>query len=245
MANEQINLSRDLGTTNPIVNFHRPTVHFGTKDENSNVFNLEIQNAAVPASGDTGNRTVVLFPGSLLLIAAVPGMLTDGAFNDKNGNSGLTAISGETASIQKLQAYLASHPTELKGMHLQFSDVNQASQLIVVKSDDPFVQQDERRLRFATAFNQFSNNQNYLKVADMQEIIGAGSQFEYTLRAGATNVPNKVNITFYFGGSIDMGMWLKSMKEVAKNSISRVGVEYVNQYDQALTQRTLAMGAGN
>ncbi|MEZ0610452.1 hypothetical protein ACAW74_18200 [Fibrella sp. WM1] len=224
-----------LGIGNPILNFGSETVHFGSKYDAGRTFSFQIINTATAVSGDNGVRQARIFAGLDQLVGAgtVPGLVKDGTFSDKNAATGLSALSLEGKSILSLQKYLSITPTLLRGMHVQFSDPTQAGNAFKFVYDDPFGVKTDRILRPSTAYNQNTQNTNYLLLPNIDEIITGQNSLDYTISPSVT-----VTITMYFGASIDLSKALANYKLAADAQISLVGAAAIERMD------TIALAGG-
>lgn len=219
-----------LGDASPFFNGHKAGVNFATAPQQSNSYAVSISNAALPADANAGVRKIILFPGALGLTSVLPGILKDGAFNDANGNAGVSASTSEEDQINVLQAYLLSRPTILKGIHFQFSRQEQTAQALVVRAVDPFNNRANDTVRLQTQFNQFSNNQTTLYLP-FGKVIGAGKAIEYTLLPGAGGAANIVTMTFDFGMSFDPEMLLSAAEMEAMRYVSQVGEATIQDFN--------------
>lgn len=229
------NLSKILGQSNPMVDFHKTNVHFGTEAQKTNAYSIQIANAAISSSANGGRRTVVLFPGVLALTTTIPGMLKDGAFTDKAGEAGLQASSSEPDTIATLVAYVLAYPTTLKGIHFQFSDETQSSNSLTVNHIDPFSTRSPEIIRLQPEFNQYSQNKKDVFIP-IDKVIGVGKSLEYTLIPGVT-----VTLTFYFGGSVNTELMLSYLEQAAKSYVGSAGKTVIDQYDNAVQEKMLAL----
>jgi hypothetical protein len=237
-AMDQNKISMLLGDSSPFFTGHQAGVNFATPAQGGNPYAVTLSNSALPADAAGGVRKIILFAGALALTTALPGVMTDGAFNDASGNAGVSATSSEQDQISVLSAYLLSRPTMLKGIHFQFSKEDQGSQPLVIRTIDPFNNRANKIVRLQTQFNQFSNNQTTVYVS-LDEIVGAGKAIEYTLMAGATGVPNVVTMTFDFGMSFDPETLLALAYKEAARFVSKVGDATIAEYNSARSQAML------
>lgn len=229
-----------LGDNSPFFTGHKPGVNFSSPPQAGNPYAVTLSNAAVVTDAAAGVRKVVLFPGALGITTALPGVLTDGAFNDADAQSGVSATTSEQDKIRVLQAYLLSRPTMLRGIHFQFSKEEQGSQPLVIRTVDPFNNRANKIVRLQTQFNQFSNNQTTVYIS-LNEVIGSGKAIEYTMMAGATGVPNTVTMTFDFGMSFDPETLLALAYAEAQRYIAKVGESAIADYNARRNQSMQAM----
>ena len=232
------NLSKILGQSNPMIDFHKSSVHFATEAQQGNAFSIQIANAAGTGTANGGRRTVVLFPGVLALTTAIPGMLTDGAFNDTEGEAGLSASSAEPDTIATLIAYLLAYPTTLKGIHFQFSDETQSANSLTFNHIDPFSTRAPEIVRLQDQFNQYSQNKKDVFIP-IDKVIGIGKSVNYTLISGVT-----VTMTFYFGGSVNLEMMLAYLEQTAKSYVGQTGKSVIETYDNNVKEKMLALVGG-
>jgi hypothetical protein len=219
---------KNLGVDNPILDFGKTTVHFGSNYKAGRSFTLQITNNATPSGGDNGIRKVAIFAGLDQFVGAgnVPGLLKEGAFNDANGNSGLTGSTSDVRSILSLQKFLATRPTELRGLHISFSDISQASQSLKLMEDNPFVNNTDKILRASTEFNQYTQNDKYLLYDQLDDVLDGDTSLLYSL------MPNvSVTMTFYWGATIDIKKLLNYHRANAKAVVSTLGIEAIQKMD--------------
>lgn len=87
-------------------------------------------------------RTARLTPA--LLGESAPGLIAAGAFNDIDGNAGLTGSTSSPGTIQELIRFISYNPTKLLGMKLSSTDTNQMEQSLNVYVKSPFRQLEQK-----------------------------------------------------------------------------------------------------
>jgi len=215
-----------LGISNPFLFFGAGNDSFAVLDQSARTFSIRITNAT-PQNGTARTLIPVLFGGYRGLITnAVPGLMKTGAFNDKNGNAGLTATSTETQSIEDLHALLLREPTELLGMLFRYEN-NSASQIsskFTVNRISPFTGEDKVITSIQPQISQNPANPNDkilpLSLRGQGIVLGYDKIVEYPILADTSVV-----ITFFFGATFSE---MKAMEHYTQD-----GQSLVKLYGQA------------
>lgn len=194
--------------------------------------NLEKQFTVSVVNANAATRTAVLFAGYLLgNTTLVPGQLIEGAFNDINGNAGLTGATGENKSIQELNLFLNYCPTRMLAMKIQSTVPGQLNTNLTYRRNNPFKDEESRLLRPKNFINQdtYQNDQVTFPV-DVQIDVLTNLRMPFV---GASTT----FVTWYFGASLNIMSALEKKAQRARVNINAVGVDKVIQATR--TQKAL------
>jgi hypothetical protein len=175
-------------------------------------FSFSVSNAALV------NRTVQLFAGYLTGSPLRPGQLTDGAFNDIQGNPGLEAVSGDDQiKIAELHEFLKHNPTRLVMMRIQSTDERQMNEKIRISQHNVFARQGTETIDPAIYKTAGDFNSKIVTFpVDVQ--LDDKSDVKYTFVNGSTTT-----ITLYFGATLDKALSLRRKAAIARANVNRVG----------------------
>lgn len=176
---------------------------------------LEKQFVLSIANANAATRTAVLFAGYLKGNATLaPGQLVQGAFNDKNGNAGLTGNTESEKSIEELLLYLGQIPTRLIAIQMQ-SDVSaQLQQAFKYQRLNPFKTEPTKILRPSNYRNQDSFQDKLVSFpVDVQ--IDTLSYMEAPVVGTST-----LRLTFFFGTSFNPVLALEKKSARALGNLS-------------------------
>lgn len=169
-----------LNMAGDVLDFGDGVDNFQLKGHKNRQFTMIIENANV------ATRIARLYGGYNQFNAAlVPGLVTDGAFNDINGNAGLTGTSGNASkTIQEFLNYILFNPSRVPAIKVLSTVNTQITEVLSLDTLTPF--------RATT---------------QSQEVYPANEQNEYTFQNNtavlATNfqLSNQENVTYPIVGS--------------------------------------------
>jgi hypothetical protein len=194
-----------------------PADSFADAVDNKRIFTMTLVNAAV------ATRIAYLFGG----YANPTGEIADGAFNDANGNAGLTGT-GTPNTIANFKAYIKNNPSLLLGFRVKSTDATQMDQQITWTLLNPFKVAESRNIVIANYVDE--NNFND-KIATVTEggVVSIMTQVQIPIVASST-----ATITAYFGPSLNNHRALENKTEKAKKNIFIMGGPGVVKKQRAL-----------
>ncbi|QKJ28433.1 hypothetical protein HQ865_01210 [Mucilaginibacter mali] len=162
------------------------------------VYNLRVTNA------DTTNKRTMLFCPGLIVNAA--GLMTEGAFNDTAGGSGLSAA-GTPFSLAYFNALVQRAPIMILGFKIATTNAVQLDEIMTITKDSPFKQNESRLINPGVYASEANPNGQLITVPsafqlDFQTKISYGIQPSTTVNFifvigpslnNATALTNKVN----------------------------------------------------
>ncbi len=190
-------------------------------------FNVTIVNA------NAAKRTAAVFSGYFKGNSTLaPGQLIEGAFNDINGNAGLTGATASEKSIEELMLFVNTAPTRLLAIKIKSTDANQISESITYQRLSPFVTMPTKILRP----DNFQNQDTY---QDKTVTFPANVQVDdqCSLKVPVVGA-STIRLTFLFGTSINMALTLERKAVQAYTNINAVG------QDQVIRQSVAAKALG-
>ncbi|TKB96854.1 hypothetical protein [Pedobacter cryophilus] len=187
-----------------LMHFSGSATSFSQALRNLRPYIVTITNNAIAA------RTALLCPG---LIANKPGLIADGAFNDVNGDAGLTASSGSTGTIALFNAYIQKKPTLISGFKLTSSNLPQLDQSMIIKSESPFEGKGEKVISTGTYASEMNNNEKILTITE-EFYMDDETRIAYPILPGAT-----VSFIFFIGASVNQAKGLRKKAAKAKASL--------------------------
>lgn len=182
--------------------------------DNNRVFTLTLVNA------NASVRYALLAPGTQLRDAAgayLAGTIRTGAFNDRDGNAGLTGSSGGAGTIEQLNEYLRMKPHRCQGFMISTTDATQLSQQIVFQKINPFQTQGSVSVDLTQYRTERADNDKLLTVP-------YAFQFDDDTKITLPIVGSSTcTIVFYFGAGLDRAKKLSTLATRADQAIARTG----------------------
>jgi hypothetical protein len=166
------------------------------------------------ANANASPRTLLLCPG---LIETAVGLVTDGAFNDKNGAAGLSAASGSPGSILMFQKFIQKNPSVISGFKIATQNVVQMDQSVTLVKESPFAQHSSKVITPGTWASEGNFNTAILTIPQ-SFFMDPQTRIEYTVLGSTTVV-----ITLMVGVSLNISKALRSKTEKAKINIEAAG----------------------
>lgn len=195
LSNYNGNMSRYDGSFDDLVAFEGDIRSFAQELDK----NLEKQFTVSVVNANAASRTAALFAGYLKGNATLqPGQLVEGAFNDINGNAGLTGATVEAKSIEELLLFLNACPTRLLAMKIQSTVSTQINNNLTYQRLNPFVVEATKTIRPKNYINQdtYQNDQVTFPV-DVQ--LDQLASLKYPFIGTSTTT-----VTFFFGASLSI-----------------------------------------
>lgn len=197
------------GEGDEMLDFEGEVENFAAETTNQKQFIIEITNS------EPTSRTGLLWGGYLSNNNSLaPGQIRTGAFNDKAGNSGLTANSNVEKTIEEFLAYLYLNPTRVVQMRVSSSVASQIGQQFTIRELDPFKsgKTDYIRPQNFTNQNTFQDKTVLFPVENFQ--FDDQNTLEYQFSGSSTTT-----ITFYCGASLNGA---KALRKKARRGIRNV-----------------------
>lgn len=179
--------------------------------------NLEKQFSISVVNANAAARTAAMQSGYYKGNATLqPGQLVEGAFNDVNGNAGLTGATLEQKSIEELFLFLNNCPTRLLAMKVESTIAGQINNNLTYQRLNPFLTEETKIIRPKNYINQdtFQNNQVTFPVDVQLDVL---SKLLLAFVGSSTTT-----VTYYFGASINLQYALEKKFNRAKETISSV-----------------------
>lgn len=200
------------GDDDDMLDFSGNVANFAVEGGIDKQFTFTVTNAAV------ANRTAYLWAGYLLGNATLaPGQLVDGAFNDINGDVGLTGASNVEKTIAELKQFLLYNPTRLIGMIIKSDVANQIQNDIILQPLDPFRGTESFYIRPKTFVNQ--NTFQDKTVTFPVDNVSLDDQMTMKLSFLASSV---TTITMFFGATLNQAKALRKKAKRAKKTMAKV-----------------------
>lgn len=163
-----------------------------------------------------GNTRIALLCPGLLYENAV-GLVTDGAFNDTTGASGLSG-SGTPLAIVYFNAFIRYYPTIVAGFKISTSNVTQFEQALTIFKQSPFSQEATRIINVGAYVDPINPNTTLVEVPesfymDNQTVI------QYPVLPSTS-----VSVMMFFGASLNIANALYNKAERAATNLSRLGM---------------------
>lgn len=197
------------GAGDDLLDFNGQSTDFSLKKSLDKQFSFKLVNA------NAATRTAVLFAGYLTGNATLaPGQLINGAFNDINGDAGLTGSNVSAQDIASLQNYLIHNPTRLEAMKIKSTDATQIEESLVYQRLSPFQTEPSVNIRPSDFINQDSN-QDKISVFPVAVQLDDQSKIQLPVVGSSTVV-----ITLYFGASLNPAKGLEVKAQRAQTNIN-------------------------
>ncbi|WP_113636093.1 hypothetical protein [Nubsella zeaxanthinifaciens] len=196
------------GAGDDFLDYAGGAVSLASAHKNAKPFIMTITNA------NTSPRTALLCPG---LDDATVGLVTDGAFNDKAGAAGLSALSGSPGSIKSFQKFIRLFPSVISGFKIATSNIAQMDQSVTLVKESPFAQHSSKVITPGTWASEGNFNTAILTIPE-SFFMDAQTRIEYPI-LGSTSVV----ITLMVGVSLNIAKALRSKAEKAKVNIEAAG----------------------
>jgi hypothetical protein len=195
------------GSGDPFMEFAGgPADSFADAVENKRVFKITLVNA------NAATRTAYLFGG----YAAPTGLIATGAFNDKNGDAGLTG-SSSPGTIAHFLEYIDRNPTLILGMKVKSTLASQLDESLTLQDLSPFITLPSREIYLSAYVDEKNYND---KIATVTESFYASNQTQVQIPVVGSST---VTITLYCGPSLNTYKALQNKTEKAKYNIFRSG----------------------
>lgn len=175
---------------------------------NAKPFIVSISNA------NAAPRVALLCPG---LIKTSAGLIATGAFNDANGDAGLSASSGSPGSIEMFNEFVRLNPSVISGFKIATSSIPQMDQSLTLVKESPFSQHSSKVITPGTWASEGNFNTSILTIPE-SFFMDSQSKIRYTVLGNTTVV-----ITLMVGVSLNISKALRSKAEKAKVNIEAIG----------------------
>lgn len=212
-----------LGIINPLLSFGVGNSSFATPDGGARTFSTRITNTT-PGGGTARTLMAALFGGYRGVISAQAGLMKTGAFNDMNGNAGLTATSTENYSIEDFIAIINREPTELLGMLFRYENnsTSQISSKLTISKIAPYSGEERVIKSIVPQISQDPANPND-KILPVQ-LRGAGIVLGYDkLITYPILADTSVVITFFLGASFSEMGAMERFTQDGQNAVKLIG----------------------
>lgn len=186
------------------------------------VEHLEKQFVITIVNANAATRYAVLFAGYHKGNATLsPGQLVQGAFNDVNGNAGLTGATASEKSIEELLLFMNAAPTRLLAIKVKSTVATQIDENFTYQRLNPFMTMPTKILRPGN----FQNQDTYQdKVATFPANVQIDDQSK--LSCGVVG-SSTLTLSFFFGTSINLALTLERKAVAAYTNINAAGQESV------------------
>jgi hypothetical protein len=199
------------GANDPAINIMGAVQDFSQEGHQNRHFGFTLTNTAETA------RTARLFAGfNFSDNTTSPGQMVDGAFNDVNGDAGLSATPTSSASsIKQFMRYLLNNPMRVVLIRVKASTESQIDQEFEVRALDVFNKQGSYTLVPSQGITSGSFN---AKISDLQTDglqLDDVTEMLYSVQGKTT-----VTIQMYVGAILDQSAELRGKAAVAKQNIA-------------------------
>lgn len=159
-------------------------------------------------------RTVLLCPG---LLPNSAGLMATGAFNDVNGQAGLSATSGSPGSIEAFNQFIQKYPSVVAGFKLSTTNVAQMDQNIEIGKQSPFSSHSTKVISTGIYASEQNFNTQILTIPE-SFFLDNQTLMKYTI------LPNtSVAFTLMIGVSLNTAKALRTKVSKAKVNIEAAG----------------------
>ena len=203
-----------VGEGDVVLDFGGKATSFLQEGHKNRQFVLTVANTAA------ASRRIKLFAGyNRLTPSLVPGLITNGAFNDENGDPGCT---GSTTNVGKVVEdflnYLLFIPTRVKAIKVRSDQVAQIDEVITAATQTPFRQLDTENFypNNEQDENTFQDKTATVPTPDLQ--LGFQKELEVSVVATSTTA-----FTFYMGSSYNISMALERKAIAAQENMAAIG----------------------
>ena len=209
-----------FGQNDDFLDFDGKTGSFADPVTRSKTYQITIANAA----GAT--RVALLCPG---LVPNRVGLIADGAFNDRDGNAGLSCSSGSPGTVAQFNWFIQKFPSLIVGVKLATDSVTQLDQSLTIQQESPFKIHSSKVIPFGTFQNENSFNTKILSVPE-PFYMDQQTRIEVPILAGSA-----LAMTFFVGTSLNIAKALREKTEKARDNMAVVG-------GPAVVQKALVSG---
>lgn len=186
------------------------------------VEHLEKQFVITIVNANAATRTAVLFAGYTKGNATLtPGQLVQGAFNDVNGNAGLTGATASEKSIEELLLFVNECPTRLLAIKVKSTVATQIDENFTYQRLNPFQTMPTKILRPGNFQNQDTFQD---KVATFPANVQLDTQAKLTCPVVGSST---LTLSFFFGTGINLALTLERKAVAAYTNINAGGQESV------------------
>ena len=171
------------------------------------------------ANTDVGPAPLIarLYGGyNQLTPALVPGLITDGAFNDVNGNAGLTGTSGNAGkTIVEFLNFIVFNPTRIPAIKILSTTDQQIAQVLTIDTLTPF-RQTTKSLEIYPA-----NEQNEYTFQNNTAVLATNFQLSNQENVLYPVSPTStLTLTWFAGASYNTAKALQRKSHIAQENIA-------------------------
>ncbi len=160
-------------------------------------------------------------------ITYTSGPIRDGAFNDKNGSSGLTGA-GSPLTIDLFLSYIYAHPTQISAIKISATEAAQIDQIFTERPLDPFRTREENYYMPGTKQDQNTYRDKIITVPTPGLVLCKDKILEYPIVGNATS--NVVALTLFAGPSFSTTTAMTRKVSRATRTIQQVGPRNIKKF---------------